>query len=266
MTNSFFKMNLFTAKSLACESYADKTYEILETSGLSPDVFDVSEPIRKSWTSRGGFVDAWKQQSKNYYGQVLFQRMKDPAYYGGVTFRFGPDRKLDNKPPFHGLSIYSLKESECRGDRRSRFIELGDRLFDELEMDYGFICLNDEYDAKNIVKDVHHSDGTLEPRKVVGMNWPYCLPGLYWINYFGRRYLEQGFAKNLLIESPGTVEVIDNGVRLQSGDDPHSYASNEAWRTERKTQQVLGASWFFDRESNRTCRSLNVSLEPLRMP
>lgn len=261
-----FNLHLFAAKSLADDRYAASTYQILESSGVGPDVFDVSEPIRQSWGMRDAFREAWQQQSKQYFGQVLFRRTKDLAYYGDVSFQFGPDRKLDNKPPYHGLSLYKVKESACTGDSRKRFIDLCDRLFAELEMDYGFLCLSDEYDAKNIVKDIRHSDGTVEPRKVAGMYWPYCLPGLYWTNYFGKRYLDQGFGRNLQAMLPENTTCIGKGIRLQVHKDPRFFESDEARTIECSIREMLGESWFFDRESGRDCNALNVSLEQLRSP
>lgn len=135
-----------------------------------------------------------------------------------------------------------------------------------MKMDYGFICLSDEYDAKNIVKNVRHPDGKVEPRKVIGMNWPHCLPGLYWTNYFGRRYLDRGFAADVLESHPTKVTSVGDGIRFQTSEDPRFFESAEAASAEREMRESLGERWFFDRNNDRDCESIDVSLEQLRSP
>lgn len=259
-------LHMFSAKSLADNCYAASTYRILESSEFVPDVFGASEPICQPWGMREAFCKVWQQQSKQYFGQVLFRRTRKLAYFGHVLFQFGPDRKLDKKPPYHGLSIYNVEASDCTGETRRRFVELCDRIFYELEMDYGFLCMSDEYDAKNIMKDFHHSDGTVEPRKVVGMYWPYCLPGLYWINYFGERYLDQGFGRDIHAMLPKNTSCVGRGIRLQVSNNPCFFKSDEAREKELCIRKMLGESWFYDRDSDRDCNALNISLDELRSP
>ena len=263
---AYFTLDLFTTQSLANNDCAERVYEILNSWDFPPEVFDEYEPIRQSWSKKDDFIKAWNQQGTRYFGQVLIRRKKRMAYYADVVFQFGPNRKLDNKPPYHGLSVYRVKESECTGELRSQLVNLGDRFFSELEMDYGFMCLSDEYDAKNIVKNVRHADGSVEPRKVVGMNWPHCVPGLYWINYFGKRYLDQGFAAKISDSQPANVTTVGGGIRFQTDKDPRFFESADAASTEHEMRESLGKLWFFDRDNDRNCDSIDVSLEHLRSP
>ncbi len=263
---AYFKLHLFTTQSLANVECAETVYKILNSWDFPPEVFDEHEPIRQSWSKKGDFIRAWNQQGAQYFGQVLIRRKKRLAYYADALFQFGQNRKLDNKPPYHGLSVYHVKESECTGALRSKLVNLGDRFFGELKMDYGFMCLSDEYDSKNIVKNVQHPDGTVEPRKVVGMNWPQCIPGLYWTNYFGKRYLEQGFATKVLESHPTNVTTVGDGIRFQTNEEPRFFESVEASATEREMRETLGKQWFFDRKNERDCDSIDVSLSQLRSP
>jgi len=263
---AYFKANLFSAHSLAGECYSNWAYDIFETSGYCPEVFDVSEPILQSWNAKDAFCEAWRQQSSRPFGQILLQRKQAIPFYASVVFQFGPDRKRDGKPPYHGLSLYDVDESKCIGESRKNLIDLCDRLFAELEFDYGFLCLHDEYDAKNIIKGVSRSGGAIEPRKVVGMNWPYCLPGLYWTNYFGGRYFDQGFGEGIQALHSTEIARVGKGVRLQTSHDPRFFQSDRAEQIERGIRDKLGSSWFFDRESDHDCNALEVSLDELRSP
>lgn len=263
---TYFKIHLFTVQSLANIACAERVYEILNSWIFPPDVFDEDEPIRKSWSNKDEFIKAWSQQGARHFGQVLFRRKKRLGYYADVVFQFGPNRRSDGKPPYHSLSVYRIKESQCTPELRTKLVSLGDRFFRELTMDYGFICLSDEYDAKNIVKDFRHTDGAVEPRKVLGMNWPQCIPGLYWTNYFGKRYLQQGFATNVLNLYPANATAIGDGIRFQTSGEPRFFERVEAETAEREMRKSLGEEWFFNQQNDRKCNSIDVSLEHLRSP
>lgn len=263
---SEFNVTLFRARSLASTTCAEKFYAILNDWDYPPEVFDETEPIRQPWENKDYFIDLWKQEAQRSFGIILTKCRRRFTYDTTVTFLFGPNRILDNKPPYHGISIYGVKESQCRGKKLDQFVGLADQLFVALDMDYGFMCLDEEYEAKNIIKNVRHEDGSLEPRHVIGMKWPYCLPGLYWVNYFGRRYLEKGFAAGIATTHPQLTAEIAGGIRLQLSDDPRFFESANATTVESEIRISLGEEWFFSREKRGNCRALDVSLDELRSP
>jgi hypothetical protein len=256
---SYIELHLFSANSLADLAYAEKLYEIFDSFDYPPSVFDKFEPIKKPWSKKHDFFKAWKQQSQQFFGQVLIQRKKQVAYHADIMFQFGQNRKLDNKPPYHGISVYQIKESDCTGESR-------DQLFSELNMDYGFICSSGEYDAKNIVKNVGQPDGSIEPQKVIGMNWPYSIPSLYWTNNFGKKYLNQGFADDYIQLHPNSVTKVGDGIRLQTAKEPRFFESVESASVESSIRISLGQKWFFDSKTQGNCETIDVSLDGLRMP
>lgn len=263
---SSWKIELFSAHSLAMADYAEKYYTVLDSWGYRPDVFDETEPIRIPWKSKDDFLRIWRQEGQRSFGIVLTKCRTRFSYDTHVIFQFGPNRILDNKPPYHGISIYGVKESQCRGKKLDQLVGLADQLFVALDMDYGFMCLDEEYEAKNIIKNVRHEDGSLEPRHVIGMSWPYCLPGLYWINYFGERYLEKGFAAGIKATHSSLASEIDGGIRLQLSDDPRFFQSASAATIGSEIRKALGEEWFFSREKKDNCRAMDVSLDELRSP
>lgn len=262
---SKLKVWMFSAHSIASRAYAERFYDILDKWKFTPTRFDKYEPIRQKWGCRDAFTDAWKEEGLRSFGQVLIRRSKRPVYYADALFQFGQNRTRDNKPPYHGVSIYGVNEAELNGDDLKQLISVADQLFVSLDMDYGFLCLDEEYDAKNIIKNYRHPDGSLEPRRVVGMKWPYCLPGLYWVNYFGASYLRQGFAQDLLLSSPPWISQVGDGIRLQVNQHPRYFESDGAALEESKLKTLMGQSWFFSKDRD-SCTSLDVSLDELRSP
>ncbi len=263
---SHFKIEMFTTRSLVSNDCAEKVYQILSSWDFPPDVFSEYEPVRQKWSMKDTFIAAWNQQGRQFLGQILIRRKCRLAYNAEILFQFGPNRKQDNRPPYHCISVYRVKESHCTRASREKLVSLGDRFFTELEMDYGYICLSNEYESKNILKNVPHADGTIEPRKVIGMNWPQCIPGLYWINYFGRSYLEQGFAKRAFDSYSSNMTRVGSGIRFKTNDEPRFFESAGGAAAEREMRDALGEKWFFDQGVNRECLSIDVSLDQLRSP
>lgn len=260
-----FKFSLFTSNSLASAQIADIVYDTLSNWQFSPESFGDSEPISVAWPQQETFAEMWARQSQQYFGQVLVQRHRAPSYFADITFQFGPDRILDKKPPCHTVSLFGMKESETTPEIQERLVELCDALFQQLDFEYGFLCLDDEYDAKNIRKNWRHPDGTIEPRKVVGMRWPYCIPALYWINYFGSQYLDQGFAAPLSQLTRGEVATLQNGIRFQTDVNPRFFESDGASQAEAECRMSLGEEWFYSDDMNE-CRRLTTNLASLRAP
>lgn len=245
---SFFMLELFTAHTLAPETYAERAYDALDSWKFPPDAFDEYEPIRNPWIQKADFVHFWRQQAKRFFGQVLIQRRAIPRYFADVLFQYGPPRAQDGKLPYHGFSVYKLPEKQFSGERQELLIELADRLFLDLGMDYGFLCLDEEYEAKNIVTNFVHSDGSVEPRHVVGMQWPRCIPGLYWINYFGNKYLTRGFAKALLHRDSTHLVRLRSGIRVIFNQDARFFSTAEGHVEEQALKESLGERWFYKNE------------------
>jgi hypothetical protein len=260
---SRLKVKMFSAHSIASTNCAERFYDILDRWTFTPTTFDKYEPIRQKWGCKDAFTDAWKEEGLRSFGQVLIRRSKRPAYYADASFQFGQNRIRDNKPPYHGVSIYRINESEL--DDANQLISIADQLFVSLKMDYGFICLEEEYEAKNIIKNYRHPDGSLEPRRVVGMNWPHCIPCLYWVNYFGASYLHQGFAQDLLRSSLASISQVGDGIRLLMNQHPRDFESEGAALEESELKTSMGQSWFFSKDRD-SCTSLDVSLDELRSP
>lgn len=263
---AFFKLQLFAAHSLAPKKYAECAYEVLNSWRFPPNVFDEFEPIRKPWKQESDFVSLWTRQAKRFFGQIVIHRKVSPSYYADVLFQYGPPRVEDGKLPYHGFSAYRFPESVFSDECQKSLIELADRLFLGLEMDYGFLCLDEEYESKNIVKNFVHFDGSVEPRRAVGMQWPRCIPGLYWNNYFGEGYLNEGFAEALLHRDSHQVVRLPSGIRVLSNPDPRFFATADANAEEQTLKELLGDRWFYKNDWRSEYDSLETLPTELALP
>ena len=162
-----------------------------------------------------------------------------------VCWSYGP--KMKN----HFLSIFQAKCEDFGEEEVPFLFELADQLFEQLNFDYGFVCSEEEYAATNIYQDVQINSTTVQPVKVVGMQFPDCIPGIYWGNYFGDIYFQQGFDNR--IEELEIVHRLSNGVRLITSKSISSWNDSDAIARREKSSEILGMDWFFF-ESERNAR------------
>lgn len=108
-----------------------------------------------------------------------------------------------------------------------------------LTPDYAEAYTNEEHCARN----VDFSYGS----RAIGAYISECLPGLYWLNYFGRELTEFLDAKKLLSAPVPIRERIGDGVLLGLHADPHAWSTPEFEATWDSAMEWIGREYFFDR-------------------
>ena len=239
--STFLKSLLFSAKPLAASDYAEKLYDILDRWRYRPQKFNDVEPLRNAWDNREKFIQQCDYNSKEPFGMIIV-KWATPSFYLHVTHRRGPRAKC------HSLSIYGGGPKAFGGPAAPLLLELADQLFEALGFDYGFACLDDEYHDANIYRNVTLDDGIIQSKVVVGMEWPDCIPGLYWCNYFGDVYFKQGFGKQIAA-LPNTTH-LTNGIRLLRSDSAMDWDSDSERQKTRDLMQILGKDWFFTKDTD----------------
>lgn len=106
---------------------------------------------------------------------------------------------------------------------------------------YGDIHSSDEYDAKNM----SHEGGGLE---AVGVDASKHLPGLYWLNFFGKPYCDLIGRDRLLSAPAAETREVNEGVLLRLFDDPRKWASPEYKAVERRVLDHIGPQYFFSKD------------------
>ncbi len=97
-----------------------------------------------------------------------------------------------------------------------------------------------EYDKKNMCFD----SGV----EAIGVDWGRCIPGLYWLNYFGKPF-SRVFGTSKILDSlkDEAARIGRDGLQVSLGDDPYSWDTEQYKSKERKALEHLGRQYFFDR-------------------
>jgi len=83
--------------------------------------------------------------------------------------------------------------------------------------------------------------------EAVGRDFAQFLPGLFWINFFGRRYSELIGADRLMSTPAERVAAIDDGTLIRVTDDPTSWNTPEYAVREQVVRAHLGTELFFSK-------------------
>jgi hypothetical protein len=106
---------------------------------------------------------------------------------------------------------------------------------------HGHAEFHEEYDAKNMV----HDDGGT---RAVGVNVRRHLPGLYWLNFFGRPYCELVGEERILGAPAEEARRVDAGVLVALDESPANWNSDSYKSVEDRVRSHLGEEFFFSKE------------------
>jgi hypothetical protein len=258
MEAKLLSLYLFSSRPLRSSEYSGELYHILDRWTYRPSKFNDVEPLRNKWESRRRFIEICEANDKRYFGPLIV-RWSKPSFNLMLTILYGPKSKN------HSLSIFGCSSNAFDGETFPLALDLGDQIFEHLGFDYGFACVEAEYYHSNIHKDVQIDERTVQPVQVVGMEWPDCIPGLYWCNYFGKAYFEQGFGRRIA-DLPNTTKLA-NGIRLMRSDSALDWESPEDRERTQSLMDTLGRDWFFTKETGMPDKALKTDkslfLKPL---
>ena len=114
------------------------------------------------------------------------------------------------------------------------------RLCEDLDLLYGFAAANREYYSKN-----------KEGWRMMGLDPSRYLPGLYWMNVFGRPYVKL-IGRRHLMGLPGTIpRQAGAGVLVQFGNDPFAWRSQNYKVATARALDHIGRRYFFDRHARK---------------
>lgn len=83
--------------------------------------------------------------------------------------------------------------------------------------------------------------------EAVGRDFGRFLPGVFWLNFFGRRYRELLGDARLRSTPASEVAGVDDGVLVGLGFDPSRWDTPEYVSAEQKVRDHLGAGVFFSK-------------------
>lgn len=114
-----------------------------------------------------------------------------------------------------------------------------ERLAAEMSPAWGASRHPDEYWAKVM---------SISPRvEAVGRDFGKFLPGLFWLNFFGRRYCDIIGRERLRSVTAERVVDVDDGMLIEVVSDPFQWDSEPYAIREREARDWIGREFFFDR-------------------
>ena len=226
---------IYTTKYIGSQEIAHAFFEILKEANLLPDKIGLYEPIKTGFTLDKA-VEFWTlqedgcyEEGKGYvgkYGSMMGKKTK-PSFLFTMTWFLCPKDNLNYITFFVSPTVYK------------KHMESIEKVFNEtfvlVEGIYGNITHEDP-------KERQHVAGSLETR----------MPGIFWCNYFGKKYIDF-FGENQIRSAPWyKVEKIEDKVSIGYLDEsPMSQPILENDIIANKIKVHLGLDSFGDLEEEK---------------
>lgn len=160
-------------------------------------------------------------------------------YKGISLFLEHCDRTLP--PELNELTIEAYRLSTVEGKTVSAWArEAFETIVARLPIRYANVYANEEYDAKNMIDD---ETGV----RAIGANITHATPGLYWLNFFGRPYVDLMGRDRLLSAPAYEVKSVDDGVLIALDSSADGWLSAAYRQREQAVIAHLGKQYFFSR-------------------
>ena len=214
-------------KDLSDLTHGEMLMEIMRSYGLVPTNAGDCQPIRESFEA-SDLPKYWKllkspggETAKFYF---LFRGKKEINFTGMVTCNTGLHT---NTRTFNGATLWlNVRKTYDI----NKLVSLGDDLFIWSEANYGYIT----EEQKNIYNVF------IQRKKYQESIFSVCdgIPGLMWLNYFGKPYLaEKGF------RLPDGQVPVGHGARVRLSERPDDEVLGDLDYI-KKHQEIIGSQWF----------------------
>jgi hypothetical protein len=219
--------------------------EKCDTSEPLKEVFnisDISEPIR--WLSHPGADFKFKKSKPFKFEGFISNRRYPPIWTketkGGPLV---PKRATHQEPRFLTSWTVWIDQVSLRALGAGVLKQFIIQMFSSSRSEYGFLSTESDQKRKNfLVRQL--SEGSTSS-KFVGTDPEHGIPGLYWLNLFGPKYVS--WLGSAIRTVPGEIQAIDNGgISLQFGASPEDAEQDEVITQERIAIGILGPEKFFD--------------------
>jgi hypothetical protein len=149
------------------------------------------------------------------------------------------DRTLPPESNEMVIEVYELSTIESK-TTSAWARETFEAMVARLPIRYANAYADEEYYAKNMIDD---ETGV----RAIGAKITYATPGLYWLNFFGRPYVDL-IGRERLLSAPGyDVRPVDDGVLIALDRSPDSWQTAAYREREQAVVEHLGQEYFFSR-------------------
>ena len=224
----YVQMILYTTKSIKGEETAKRYFDILGQHGFRLEKIGQSEPVRQTYSLEEA-ISVWTREEEGCY-------VEDGGMVGKTGSIIGKSSKPRSFiqmrwwdcPNQVNLNWVSLNIADNWVDKRvSEVTAIFNGLVGILQAEYGFIGHDDTVHRQ-------HVTGSLETR----------LPGVFWVNYFGPRYVEFFTEEKIKIFPWHSIEKLNGGLVTTLSDSPNKPLLTDEFENAAKIH--LGSDSFGD--------------------
>lgn len=189
------------------------------------------------------------------FGWATFKG-KDDSLILSVVFDEQGFRVSSGRWLWGNLIHIELEHSSCKEENPSKHYEnLFELLVKNLSPIFGRANLKSEFDAKNIQETPAFM--------AIGSDVSRYLPGLYWGNYYGEKYVDLIGKDVLLSSSAHHCLETDQGVLVYLGESPLDWDSPEYKAREEKVFEEYGNRYIFARDKDNKTQAPDFGLPEL---
>lgn len=210
--------SFYFLKDVSKLSNGEELLKILSSYRLAVDKADDLEPIRKDFIE-SNFPEMWKGRGIDggcSSCDFLFKGKKQINFSGMVTWNINLH---PNTKAFNGIHLWlSIPKSYNVGS----LVQLGDDIFIWSDAVYGYITEESKDPSSDLIGNIY--DG---------------LPGLMWINYFGKPYIiESDF------HIPNNHVPLGHGIKFMLSETPNDEKLSDSNFLE-SSKNDIGVEWFW---------------------
>lgn len=212
--------SFYSLKDMSHLSNLESLLEILLSYGLVIDKADNQEPIRKDFV-KNNLLQIWKGigiEGGCLSCDFLFKGKKEIKFSGMATWNLNLH---PNTEAFNGIDLWLNIPKNYDIDS---LMKLGDDIFVWCEAVYGYITEESKDPSNNLIGNIYNG-----------------LPGLMWVNYFGKPYITDSDFSILNDYTP-----INHGIRLVLSEKPNDEILSDSKFLE-SVKNEIGAEWFSSR-------------------
>jgi hypothetical protein len=224
----YVEITLFTTKPIRDMETGSRYFTMLEQRGFRLEKIGQSEPVRQPYSFNLG-IDEWTHEEPGCYVEDVGMIGKAGGIIGKSSKpRFFVQTQWWECPGQVSPNWISLNIADNFADKNQEtIVALFKDSVDILRADYGFIGHQDTVYRQ-------HVTGTLKTR----------LPGVFWFNYFGPKYVEF-FTENKIKAFPWlSIEQLNGGLITSLSDSPKKLLDTED--IEKVAKEHLGSESFGD--------------------
>lgn len=247
------KYRFDSVKNWSTEDKAEELFDILDRldERIRPQRFMyMDKKIEFSAENKVKFVENWIKKKGIYVESKSLSFWLDAYWVYGNKKRFN---KL-----IGGIKVKNTKMFDSLNQWKDLLLDF----FNWGEMCYGYCCYDKEFEGMNILQKPVMINGKLTGTG--GSDLSECLPGIYWLNFFGEVYFDWFGEKLKQVECFKSDILNNKAIIIEAYKDPLSFDLKENKEIINNIIKCLGQENFFEKSHpQKSCKAPTFVFEQL---